>query len=171
MKLLRTIRFDATDEKVFARAASPDELAVPGAFLFADDGPEQLVGKRRQAFASGFLGLESFGFATFVCIAEVAESEFARATELLAYRLFAELGAPDLAAARAAAAAEVEFAAGLCAHPVNTVIAVARELGEDGVRERFRVVNPTREKDHAKIWEISPLPLPTRSVGGERGKG
>ncbi|MGH7002444.1 MAG: DUF6505 family protein [Alphaproteobacteria bacterium] len=152
MKMLRTIRFDATDETVFERAAAPDELAVAGAFLFADEPPEQRSGKRRQAFRNGFLGIESFGFATFVCIAEMAESEFGRAVDLLAYRFFAELGAPDLAVAREAATAEVEFAAGLCTHPINTVIAVEREQAEDGVRERFRVVRPPRERDHARIW-------------------
>jgi len=165
VKLLRTIRFDATDEKVFERAAGPDELAVPCAFLFANAPPETITGKRRQAFASGFLGLESFGFATFACIAEVADGEFKRAVDLLAYRLFAELGAPDLAAARAAAKEEVTFAAGLCAHPVNTVIAVARNMSEEGVREKFRVIAPPREKDHAKVWGYdSPRP-------GARGKG
>lgn len=156
MKLLRTIRFDATDEKVFERAAGPDELAVAGAFLFADDTPETLTGKRRQAFRNGFLGLESFGFATFARVAEVPASEHARAIELLAYRLFAELGAPDLVTARAAAKDEVDFAAGLSAHPVNTVIAVEREIGEDGVVERFRIVPAPREKDHAKVWQPVP---------------
>jgi hypothetical protein len=167
VKLLRTIRFDATDEKVFERAAAADELAVPCAFLFADDTPEQQVGKRRQAFLSAFLGLESFGFATFACIAEVEEGDYARAVELLAYRFFAELGAPDLGVARAAADAEIRFAAGLCTHPVNTVIAVSREMTDDGVRERFRVVSPARPKDHAQIWAIEDSPLPL----GERGKG
>lgn len=166
MKLLRTIRFDGTDEKVFELAAAPNELAVPGAFLFADAAPETITGKRRQAFASGFLGLESFGFATFACIAEVPAEEFGRAVDLLAYRLFAELGAPDLAAARAAAKDEVDFAAGLCTHPVNTIIAMARERGEDGVRERFRVIVPPREKDHAKVWDASLL-----SEAKGRGRG
>jgi len=154
MKLLRTIRFDGTDAKVFPRAAAADELAVAGAFLFADDEAETLTGKRRQAFRNGFLGLESFGFATFAVVAEVPESDYARAIELLAYRFFAELGAPDLETARAAAKDEVDFAAGLCAHPVNTVIAVEREMSEDGIKERFRVVPAPREKDHAKVWEL-----------------
>ena len=154
MKLLRTIRFDATDERVFPRAAAADELAVAGAFLFADDDEETLVGKRGQAFRRGFLGLESFGFATFAVVAEVSDSEYARAIELLAYRFFAELGAPDLEAAHTAAKEEVDFAAGLCAHPVNTVIAVEREMNEDGIKERFRVVPAPREKDHAKVWDV-----------------
>ncbi len=153
MKLLRTIRFDGTDEKVFERAAAPDELAVTGAFLFADDAPETLAGKRRQAFRNGFLGLESFGFATFACVADVPQSEYERAIEVLAYRFFAELGAPDLDTARAAAKDEVDFAAGLCAHPVNTIIAVEREMGEGRIKERFRVVPAPREKDHARVWE------------------
>jgi len=93
-------------------------------------------------------------------------SEHARAIELLAYRLFAELGAPDLDTARAAAKGEVDFAAGLAARPVNTVIAVERELGEDGVVERFRIVPAPREKDHAKVWQLDSL-LPS----GEKGKG
>ena len=154
MKLLRTIRFDGTDERVFPLAAAADELAVAGAFLFADDDEETLVSKRSQAFRSGFLGLESFGFATFAVVAEMPDSEYARAIELLAYRFFAELGAPDLEAARAAAKEEVDFAAGLCAHPVNTVIAVEREMNEDGIKERFRVVPAPREKDHAKVWGV-----------------
>jgi hypothetical protein len=157
VKLLRTIRFDGTDEKVFPRAAAPDEIAVAGAFLFADDEPETLTGKRLQAFRGGFLGVESFGFATFACVAEVSDGDYDRALEQLAYRFFAELGAPDLEAARAAAKDELEFAAGLCAHPVNTIIAVARELDEDGIKERFRVVPAPREKDHAKVWYPSPL--------------
>ncbi len=153
MKLLRTIRFDSSDEKVFPRAAAADEIAIPGAFVFADDEPETLEGKRLQAFRSGFLGLESFGFATFAVIADVPDSDYARAIEVLAYRLFAEFGAPDLEAARAAAKDEIDFAAGLCVHAVNTIVAVERELDEDGIRERFRTVAAPREKDHAKVWD------------------
>ena len=154
MKLLRTIRFDGSDEKVFPRAAAADEIAVAGAFLFADDEPETLTGQRLRAFRSGFLGLESFGFSTFAAVAEVPDGDYARAIEQLAYRFFAELGAPDLETARAAAKAEVDFAAGLCAHPVNTIVAVERELDEDGIKERFRTVAAPREKDHAKVWEL-----------------
>ena len=36
IKVLRTIRFDASDDTVFAHAAGPDEWAVSGAFAFAD---------------------------------------------------------------------------------------------------------------------------------------
>src|SRR5262249_15189795 len=57
MKLLKTIRFDASDERVFDLAAAPDEWAVSGALAFAGAAPNSLTGKSRQAFANGFLGL------------------------------------------------------------------------------------------------------------------
>ena len=41
MKLLRTIRFDDSDDQVYARAAVPGEWAVSGAFAFADATPGQ----------------------------------------------------------------------------------------------------------------------------------
>ena len=36
MRLARTLRFDESDERVFERAAEPDEWAVSGAFEFSD---------------------------------------------------------------------------------------------------------------------------------------
>ena len=61
MKLLRTIRLDASDTFVFERAAKPAEWAIPGGFMFADRDPRTLAGRDRQAFRAGFLGLGSFG--------------------------------------------------------------------------------------------------------------
>ena len=61
MKLLRTIRLDASDTFVFERAAQPGEWAVPGAFVFLDADPATLEGKARTAFRSGFLGVSSLG--------------------------------------------------------------------------------------------------------------
>ncbi|MEK9971791.1 MAG: DUF6505 family protein, partial [Ferrovibrio sp.] len=55
MKLLRTIRFDESDARVFPDAADPGEWAVPGTFVFADADPETLSRQERQAFANGFL--------------------------------------------------------------------------------------------------------------------
>jgi hypothetical protein len=54
MKLLKTIRFDASDERVFELAAMPEEWAVSGAFAFAGLGADAIAGKTRQAFANGF---------------------------------------------------------------------------------------------------------------------
>ena len=58
--------------------------------------------------------------------------------ELLAQQLVAHFGAPDLAAARAAAEEEVAFAASLCDHPADTLIAVHRTFEDGEIREAFR---------------------------------
>lgn len=47
MKLLRTVRADASDTFVFERAAEPGEWAVSGAFAFARADPEALERKAR----------------------------------------------------------------------------------------------------------------------------
>ncbi|MGD9830923.1 MAG: DUF6505 family protein, partial [Hyphomicrobiaceae bacterium] len=73
MKLLRTIRFDRSDERVYEVAAAESEWAVSGAFAFAGVEREALVGKVRQAFANGFLGLPSFGRSTFAVVAEAGD--------------------------------------------------------------------------------------------------
>ena len=113
MKLLRTIRLDASDTFVFERAADPGEWAVPGAFAFLDADPATLEGKARTAFRSGFLGVASLGWSTLVQVVEASEENRRAAIEMLAARLVAQFGAPDLEAARAAAAEEVAFAASL----------------------------------------------------------
>ncbi|MFZ9414889.1 MAG: DUF6505 family protein, partial [Alphaproteobacteria bacterium] len=69
------------------------------------------------------------------------EAERDAAVEALAARLLDVLGAPDIDAARAAAAEEIAYAAELAAHPVNTLVAVERRAEEDGITERFRTLH------------------------------
>src|SRR4029077_16139658 len=57
-------------------------------------------------------------------------------------QLLARFGAPDRAAARAAAAEEIAFAASLCNHAADTLIAVHRVYEGDSVREAFRTLRP-----------------------------
>jgi hypothetical protein len=156
VKLMRTIRFDASDHHVFERAAEPDEWAVSGAFAFAALGTEALVGKTRQAFSNGFLSLESFGRATFVSVAELPEEEVEPLTERLAGHLVAHYGAPRLEAALPAAREELEFALDLCREAqVNTVLAVSRRLDEEGrIREEFRSVAAPGDEVHTRIWDV-----------------
>jgi hypothetical protein len=157
LKLPRTIRLDPSDAAVFDAAAPAGEWAVSGAFAFLDaEGAADLTGKARQAFANGFLGVGSFGWSTLVVVSEATEAEAAEVVEKLAAHFVARYGAPDLDAARPVAREEVDFAAGLCAHPVNTLLAVQRKFGPDGIRESFRVIEPRREKQHAPIWSIMP---------------
>jgi len=142
MKLLRTIRLDPSDTFVFERAAEPGEWAVSGAFMFAAVDPETLDGKPRAAFRSGFLGVPSLGWSTLTQIVEASEADRAALVELLAGEMHRRLGAPDLATARAAAAEEVAFAASLCEHPPDTLIAVRRSFEDGAIREAFRTLRP-----------------------------
>ncbi len=154
-RLLRTIRFDASDSHVFAQAAGPDEWAVSGAFAFAALN-QPPVGKLRQAFANGFFSLESFGRATFVTVADCPEVDLRHLTQKLAQHFVESYGAPDLAAATPAADEEIGFACDLCREaPINQLFTVSRRFDEEGqLRETFRVVEPPGERPHAKVWEI-----------------
>jgi len=155
MKYLQVTRFDATDEHVFERAAEPGELVVSGAFRFADDEEDALKGKRRQAFANGLLALPSLGDTTFASVCEVDAATVDDLETALARHFLDHYGAPDLGAARAAAAEEIGFIKELCAEkPINTVFAVARSLEPDGLHEAFREVAASREADHARIWDV-----------------
>lgn len=156
MKLLRTIRFDESDTRVFPEAADPGEWAVPGTFAFADADPDTLSRQQRQAFANGFLGLDSFGWSTLVTIATIERDEYDAVVDELARHLQQDYGAPDFATARAAAKEEIDYAASLCEHPINTLLSLSRFIEGDAIREQFRVVQPPGEKLHTKIWEIEP---------------
>ena len=138
MKLLRTIRLDPSDTFVFERAAEPGEWAVSGTFMFADVDPATLEGKARSAFRGGFLGLPSFGWSTLVQIVEAREQDRAALVDMLARYVHECLGAPGREEARAAAEQEVAFAASLCEHPQDTLIAVHRTCEDSAIREAFR---------------------------------
>ena len=141
MKLLRTIQLDPSDSFIFARAAEPGEWAISGAFLFADADPTTFTGKALAAFRCGFLGVPSLGWSTLVQIVEVDAAQREAAIDSVAQALLAHLGAPDRAAARAAAAEEIDFAAALCSHPKDTLIAVHRRAEEGAIRESFRTLH------------------------------
>lgn len=156
MKFPRTVRLDASDPRVFHRAAEPGEWALPGSFSFVGADPGRLDRKEQLAFRSGWLGLESFGRASLVEVAEIDESEFFRVVERLARHFVEHYGAPGLAEALPTAREEADYAQSLCAHKLHTLLALEREPGEQGIVERIRVVRPSRAREHAKIWEIVP---------------
>jgi hypothetical protein len=142
VKLLRTIRLDPSDTFVFETAAAPGEWAVSGAFVFWDSEPAALQGNARTAFRSGFLGVASLGWSTLVQIVEASEADRAQLVDLLARRLIERFGAPDMAAARAAAEDEVAFAESLCTQPKDMLVAVHRTYEDGAVRESFRTLRP-----------------------------
>ena len=154
MYLPKTIRLDNSDLQVFDRAAAPGEWAVSGAFAFADMHEDALIGKIRQAFVNGLLGIGSFGWTTLVFVAEASEADYEDVVTAVADHFVAAYGAPDRETALPRAREEVNFAASLCEHPVNTLLAVRRDLGADGIVERFRIVSPPADTLHTKIWEI-----------------
>jgi hypothetical protein len=154
MRFPCVIRLDGSDPRVYTVAAQPGEPAVTGTFAFTDVEPDSLGHADRLAFAGGWLGTESFGRATLVEVAEIAEADFFQAVERLARHFVEAYGAPSLTEALPVAREECDYAAGLCEHPVHTLLAIEREPSEAGVRERIKVIQPSRAEEHAKIWEF-----------------
>jgi hypothetical protein len=142
MKLLRTIRLDPSDTFVFDHAAEPGEWAVTGTFMFADADLGMLEGKARTAFRAGFLGMTSLGWSTLVQVVETDEDSRRVAVDTLAKQLVAHFGAPSMADAIAAAEGEFKFAASLCDHPLDTLIAMHRSHEDGEIRETFRTLRP-----------------------------
>ena len=142
LKLPRAIRLDPSDTFVFRRAAEPGEWLVTGSFLFDPANIAALDPKARTAFRSGFLAVASFGWSTLAVVTEATEAEREAAISQLADHLIQKLGAPDFATARAAATEEIAFAASLCDHPAQTLLALHRTLEDGEIRERFRTLTP-----------------------------
>ena len=137
MKLLRTIQLDPSDAFVFARAATPGEWAVSGAFAFMGQDIAAFQGKARTAFRAGFLGISSLGRSTLVQIVDTGQRDRAAAAQLVT-----RFGAPDHATARAAAEEEIAFATSLCGHPAGVIVAVTRTFDGGSIREVFRTLRP-----------------------------
>jgi hypothetical protein len=74
--------------------------------------------------------------------------------ETLARQLVAHFGAPDIVAARAAAQEEVAFAASLCNHPADTLIAVHRTCEDGATREAFRTLHPRGDKKPMRAFSF-----------------
>jgi len=143
MQLARAIHFDESDQRVFASPARTGEWCVSGGFEFSNWGEGDLTGKPRQAFANGWMGLETAGRVTFVAVTQIEQGELDTLTDLLARHFVAFYGAPDTATARPVAAEELSQMLELCdAHAANTLLTVSRELTTAGVKEAFRAIEP-----------------------------
>ena len=143
MNLARAIHFDESDLRIFHSPARTGEWCVPGGFEFSNWSEADLVGKARQAFANGWLGVETFGRVTFVAVTAVREEEMEALAARLADHFVQIYGAPSVEAALPVAREELEHMAELCEdHDPNTLLTVARELTESGVRESFRSIKP-----------------------------
>ena len=143
MKLARAIHFDESDMNVFASPARTGEWCISGGFEFSNWGEGDLTGKARQAFANGWFGLETGGRVTFVAVTQLEPAELETLTDLLAQHFVTFYGAPSVDAARPVATEELAQMIELCEdHDPNTLLTVARELTEAGVREAYRTIQP-----------------------------
>lgn len=141
MKLARAIHFDVSDTRVFHNPARTGEWCISGGFEFSNWSDADLSGKARQAFANGWLGCETFGRVTFVAITRIEPAEREMLANLLAQHFVDIYGAPSLEAARNVALEELSQMADLCdEHDANTLLTVARELTQAGVRESYRAI-------------------------------
>ncbi|MFZ0486963.1 MAG: DUF6505 family protein [Arenicellales bacterium] len=158
-KLLRGARLDDTDEEVFEKAAQAGEWVIPGSFEFLDDDDSTLHGRRLQAFRSGFLGLTSFGRTTIASISPATDEQVQQAVEQLGQHLLDHYGAPDRAAALQAARSELEYAESLCEYEIGTLVAVERELTEQGIEEKFKrfIPNQVAEWEEARPISLADL--------------
>ncbi|MCV6594937.1 MAG: DUF6505 family protein [Silicimonas sp.] len=143
MKLARAIHFDESDQRVFANPARTGEWCLSGGFEFSNWTEGDLTGKARQAFANGWFGLETGGRVTFVAVTLIEAEELEQLAHLLAQHFVTYYGAPDVEAALPVAREELAQMVELCEdHDPNTLLTVARELTDAGVREAYRVIEP-----------------------------
>ena len=148
------MRFDVSDANAFPLAAESGEWAVTGTFAFADADPAAYSNKEKLAFKNGWLGTKSFGRVTFVEVAVITEDQYEEVVSCLAAHLHDRYGAPDMDAAVGAARQEVMDTAELSDHPAGTLLAIEREMADEGVSERIKVIPKQEDGAHAKIWSV-----------------
>ena len=141
--LARAIHFDESDMNIFHTPARTGEWCISGGFEFSNWSEGDLTGKAKQAFANGWLGLETFGRVSVVAITKIEPSEFEVLIDMLAAHFVSHYGAPSVEAARGVALAELTQMAELCdGQAPNTLLMLSRELTEAGVKEAFRMIEP-----------------------------
>ncbi|SMP03986.1 DUF6505 family protein [Shimia sagamensis] len=157
MLLARAIHFDESDQRVYFNPARTGEWAISGGFEFSNWSEADLTGKARQAFANGWLGVETFGRVTFVAVTTIEAAEVEALTDALAQHFVEVYGAPSVEAARPVAAEEIAHMADLCAeHEANTLLTVARELTDAGVKEQFRSIAPAEAELEQFAVHVTP---------------
>lgn len=141
--LARAIHFDESDQRIFHSPARTGEWCISGGFEFSNWEEGDLSGKARQAFANGWLGIETFGRVSCVAITKIEPAEVEALADALAAHFVAIYGAPDSETARGVALEELGQMSELCADQTpNSLLTVSRELTDAGVKEAYRVVEP-----------------------------
>lgn len=143
MMLARAIHFDESDRNIFHSPARTGEWCLSGGFEFSNWSEADLTGKARQAFANGWLGIETFGRVSVVAVTQIEPAEFEVLTAALAQHFVDLYGAPSVADAMHVARDELMHMVEICeGQAPNTLLLVSRELTEAGVKESFRIVEP-----------------------------
>ncbi|MGZ2257302.1 DUF6505 family protein [Roseobacter sp. A03A-229] len=143
MKLARAIHFDDSDTRVFHSPARTGEWCISGGFEFSNWSEGDLIGKAKQAFTNGWMGVETFGRASFVAVTQIEETERDALARALAQHFVDIYGAPSLDAAMGVAMEEINQMIDLCEdQDFNTLLTVTRELTEAGVKESYRMIEP-----------------------------
>lgn len=141
MNLARAIHFDDSDMRVFHSPARTGEWCISGGFEFSNWSEADLTGKARQAFSNGWMGCETFGRVSFVAVTQIEPAERDWLADQLAQHFVDIYGAPSIEAARGVALEELSQMMALCEdHAPNTLLTVARELTDAGVRESYRII-------------------------------
>ncbi len=153
MKLAKTIRFDKSDLNVFEIVSDEGEWAVSGAFEYSKDTISSLKGKRKQSFANGFLGLNSFGRSTLVTVTSINKDEKILLINNLANYFVKSYGAPSFNLAYPVAKDEIKFMMDLCQNQkLGTLLAVNRKFETDGIHESFSHLPKPDACSNQKIW-------------------
>ncbi|MEM6887923.1 MAG: DUF6505 family protein [Pseudomonadota bacterium] len=143
MKLARAIHFDESDTRVFHSPARTGEWCISGGFEFSNWTDGDLVGKARQAFTNGWLGVETFGRTSFVAVAPLEPFERDALAKSLAQHFVNVYGAPSEDAALPVALEEISQMVAICEEqPANMLLTVARELTVAGVKESYGMIEP-----------------------------
>ncbi len=143
LKLASAVHFDESDRNTYFNSARTGEWCIPGSFEFSNWTQADLKGKARQAFSSGWLGLETFGRVTFVGVTRIEKLEIEGLVPSLAQHFVDIYGAPHIEAAMGVARQELDYMIGICGdHATGTLLTVSRELVAEGVHEQFRTIEP-----------------------------
>jgi len=141
MKLLKAVRLDVSDSKIFAAEGAPEdgEWVVSGGYAMCDlaSRGHQQPGCRCDV---SFIGLGNRKRCTLAEVVETDETTYRQHVETLTRHFLEDLGAPSPEAARAAAEEEVAYTAELCeSFELEVWITVKRTPTEQGAREHYSV--------------------------------
>lgn len=143
MKLARAIHFDDSDTRVFHSPARTGEWCISGGFEFSNWSQGDLEGKAKQAFSNGWMGLETFGRSSLVAVAQIEPFEREELAKSLAQHFVTIYGAPSVDAAMGTALEEIDQMIALCEEqPPNTLLTVAREITDAGIKESYGMIEP-----------------------------